>query len=187
MNVLSTIGGFFPLLALCFYVHPIHVSVTEIEYDPRDRTLEIMMRVFIDDFELTLRNSLNKPDLDVLNPGKEVSLDDMISGYLQNHLRISLDNKLQKTNYLGHEREAEAFIFYVEVTGVSKWQTITIHNDVIMSTYDDQSNIVHVYVNDRVRSTRLTRHKPAENLSFDYPPQIWYAVSYHAISFRICR
>jgi hypothetical protein len=154
-------------VAFCLFVHPVHVSVTEIEYDQKEHALEIMMRVFIDDLELTLRNSRKDAELDILNPPKGTSTDQLIREYLQDHFNISLDNKLQKTSYLGHEREAEALIFYIEVKNVREWKTITIRNDIIMATHDDQSNLVHVYVGEKVKSLRLTRNTPADKLTFD--------------------
>lgn len=162
----TVISGLFQSLAVCFLLHPIHVSVTEIEFDHKDKALEIMMRVFIDDFELAMRNHLKRPELDILNPGKGTSVDTLVAAYLHDHFKITLDGKVQTTRYLGHEREADAFIFYVEVRNVSAWKSITIRNDVIMSTYDDQSNIVHVFVNDKVKSLRLTRDTPADKLTF---------------------
>lgn len=147
-------------------LHPIHVSVTEVEYDEKDQTLEVMMRVFIDDLELTLRNQLGQPELNILHPNNEHSTDQLVGEYLAEHFRISLDSKAQKAAYLGHEVEGEALILYVEVKNVGKWNTITIHNNVIMSTYDDQSNIVHVYVGDHVKSLRLTRNTPVAYLTF---------------------
>lgn len=167
MTLLISLTGFIKLLPLLFFLHPIHVSVTEIEFDEEDKALEIMMRVFIDDLELTLRNSTNNPELDILNPPKATSVDKLMDDYLKGHFRISLDNQPRETHYLGHEREGEAFIFFIEVRGVEQWNTITIRNDIIMSTYDDQSNLVHVYVGDKVKSLRLTARTPVDKLTFD--------------------
>lgn len=164
---LTTISGFMPVLAFWLFLHPIHVSVTEIEFDEKEQALEIVMRVFIDDLELSLRNSRNQPQLDIINPKDGMTTDGLVSDYLKSHFKISLDDKPQRIHYLGHEREAEAFIFYIEVTDVRKWKTISIHNDMIMATHDDQSNLVHVYVNDNVKSLRLTRNTPADKLTFD--------------------
>lgn len=166
MNLLSLFSSFMPVLALSGLLHPIHVSVTEIEYDETDQALEVMIRVFMDDLELSLRESFDQPHLDVLQPGSRANLDNLVKDYLFQHFKIALDGKPQTPRYLGHEREAEAFIFYVEVPHVQKWKTITIHNDIIMATYDDQSNIIHVYVNDDVKSLRLTKRTPADNLTF---------------------
>jgi hypothetical protein len=53
------------------------------------------------------------------------------------------------------------------VSKVKKWKTIQISNDVIMETHDDQSNLVHVTVQDNVKSLRLTREKSTDKLTFD--------------------
>jgi hypothetical protein len=148
-------------------IHPIHVSVTEIEMDEKDKRLEIMMRVFADDLETTLRESLAKPDLDILSmPASE--RDKIVSVYLKEHFKISLDGKPQKNTYLGHEEEEMAFIFYIEAPDIKKWKAIEIQNDIIMETYDDQSNLVHVTVGETVRSLRLTKNNPVDRLTFDF-------------------
>ena len=168
LNMIATsLSGLVQLLAVCFYLHPIHVSVTEIEYDEKDQALEIMMRVFIDDLELSLRNQFKQPELDILNPGKGQSIDALVRPYLEDHFKVSLDGIVQKAAYLGHERESEAFIFYIEVKNVKKWKTISVFNDIIMATHNDQSNLIHVYILDEVKSLRLTRNTPSDKLTFD--------------------
>ncbi len=167
MILLSKISGLLQVLTFCFYVHPLHVSVTEIEFDQKSKSFEIMMRVFIDDLEISLRNSLNQPELDILDPKNGVTTDQLAGDYLKKHFKITLDNELQKTTYLGHERESETFIFYIEVSNVKKWRTITVQNDIIIATHEDQSNLVHVTVKDRVKSLRLTKNTPADKLTFD--------------------
>jgi hypothetical protein len=147
-------------------LHPLHVSVTEIEMDHKDKRLEIMMRVFMDDLEVTLREKYKSPDLDVLNP-KGKTLDQMMEEYLKQHFKIALDNKAQVMKYLGHEQEGDAFIFYIEVDKVKKWKTIQIQNDIIMEIYDDQSNLVHVTSNETVRSLRLTTKRFVDQLTFE--------------------
>lgn len=147
-------------------LHPLHVSVTEIEMDHKEKRLEIMMRVFMDDLEVTLRQKYQIADLDVLNP-KGKTLDQMMEEYLKLHFKISLDNKGQVMKYLGHEKEGDAFIFYIEVDKVKKWTTIQIQNDIIMEMYDDQSNIVHVTSNEIVRSLRLTTRRSIDQLTFE--------------------
>lgn len=155
--------SFFCLMS---FLHPLHVSVTEIEMDEKEKRLEIMMRVFVDDLETTLRQSLKQPELDILNP-KAQTLDQMMEAYLRAHFRISLDGKVQTFKYLGHEQENEAFIFYIEVDKVKKWKMIQVQNDIITEVFDDQSNLVHVSWLDTVRSLRLTRSHPVDKLSFD--------------------
>lgn len=148
-------------------VHPLHVSITEIEMDEKDRALEITMRVFIDDVELTLRKKLNQPELDVTNIKTGLTLDQLMTGYLTDHFKISLDGKPQKIKYLGHEVEDEAFIFYSEVSAVKKWKTIQIQNNIIMEMHEDQSNLIHAKVRGNTKSLRLTNEVPVDKLTFE--------------------
>jgi len=148
-------------------MHPLHVSVTEIEMDEKDKRLEIMMRVFADDLELTLRQNLDQPDLDILGMSGQ-DRDKVVSGYLKDHFKILLDGKLQKSDYLGHEQDDQAFVFYIEAPNVKKWKTIQIQNDIIMEIYADQSNLVHVTVGETIRSLRLTKNKSVDKLTFDF-------------------
>jgi hypothetical protein len=126
-----------------------------------------MMRVFMDDLELTLRNELRDPELDIMKPKNGKTTDQMVSEYLKKHFKITLDNKLQVVNFLGHEEESDAFIFYVEVQKVKKFKTIQVQNSIIQETHDDQSNLVHVTVRDNTRSLRLTRSNPIDKLTFE--------------------
>jgi hypothetical protein len=155
-------------IALMLQGHPLHVSVTEIEMDDIDGRLEIMIRVFMDDLETTFRNDFKMPELDILAPSS-LSVDQMMEQYLSRHFKITLDNAVQRIQYLGHEEEGEAFIFYLEINNVKKWNTILIQNDIIMDTYRDQSNLVHVTSNSTVKSLRLTRHRPTDRLEFAKP------------------
>ena len=47
--------------------HPIYVSVTEIEHNAKDKTLEISCKIFTDDFEKTLSQAY-KTYVDLLKP-----------------------------------------------------------------------------------------------------------------------
>jgi hypothetical protein len=167
MILFTSLSSIASIALMVIGLHPLHVSVTEIEHDPKDKRLEIMMRVFIDDLELSLRNNINKPDLDLLDLKEGLTVDQLMTDYLADRLKIVLDNKPQKITLLGHEREGEAFIFYIEVSNVKKLKSIQVFNSIITETHDDQSNLVHVTVNGAVKSLRLTRNTPADKLTFD--------------------
>lgn len=167
MLVVQSFLLLFHLAGLVLGFHPLHVSVTEIEMDEKDKRLEIMIRIFTDDLELSLRQKLNQPELDLLSQ-PEKARNEMVSDYLKDHFKITLDGKTQQTNYLGHEQEDLALIFYIEVPNVKKWKTIQIQNDIIMETHADQSNLVHVTMREKVRSLRLTKNKPTDKLTFDF-------------------
>ncbi|MCK6617355.1 MAG: hypothetical protein L6Q51_06900 [Cyclobacteriaceae bacterium] len=146
-------------------MHPIHVSVTDIVHDEKERELEIIMRIFTDDLETSIRALKNNPELDLLNPVQSTT-DELVKQYVLERFAVSLDGKKQILNFLGTQQEDDALLCFIQVRGVKKWKTIEVMNSVITETYDDQSNLVHVTVGDKVRSLRLMRNSPSGKLSF---------------------
>ena len=154
------------LALMSWAFHPIHVSVTEIEFDENEKELEITSRIFIDDLERAIQLHQQNKDFQLLLKA-ENELDEAIRPYLQKHFSVSLDGKLQKLNYLGHELEDDVLIAYIQVKPVKKWKTIEVLNDAIMEVYDDQSNLVHVTVGKSVKSLRLMMATPSGKITFE--------------------
>lgn len=153
------------LLGFLTAAHPLHVSVTEIGYDEKEKELEIIMRIFVDDLETSIRAERKTPELDLLTP-TGVTLDQLLESYVMPKFSVRLDAKEQKTKYLGHEVDGEAILCYIQVSNVKKWKTIEVRNEVIMEMFDDQSNLVHVTVRGEVRSLRLLREKSSGSITF---------------------
>lgn len=154
------------LLPLLLWLHPLHISVTEVDYNEKVKALQLTSRIFIDDLELAIRSSLGKPDLDLLDPGNGQTTDALVKKYLEEMIQIRVDKKLVSVRYLGHEIEGPAMICYIEGENVKKMATIEITNRVILETHNDQSNLVNVNFNDKVKSLRLTVANPTGQLSF---------------------
>jgi len=155
------------LYSVLIFLHPIHLSVTEVTYSEKDKAVQIVSRIFIDDLELSIQKQLNQPDLDILAPKNGLTLDQMALTYLKEHLLVKLDGKPQTIKVLGHEIEDVAVVFYIEIENVKKIKSMEVRNDVIMEVHDDQSNIVHVTYKGPVKSVRLLRDKPSEVFKFD--------------------
>jgi len=147
-------------------MHPVHISVTEVDYSEKDKALQITSRIFIDDLELAIQKELSQPELDIMTPQNGSTTDKLVATYLNKHFRIKLDGNLQKLNYLGHEVEDAALICYIEIENVKKVRSLEAFNDVITAIHSDQSNLVHVTYKSPVKSTRLTGGKPSEVFMF---------------------
>lgn len=149
------------------FLHPIHLSVSEINYSEKDKALQITSRIFIDDLEASIRKKLNQLELDILKPNAGQTTDQLVSTYINDHFKVKLDSKLQKLHYLGHEIEDAAIICYIEIEKVKKFKTIEVFNSIIQETHEDQSNLVHVTYKGPVKSLRLVRDKPVDILTFE--------------------
>lgn len=155
------------LLSLIGLLHPVHLSVTEITYSEKDKALQIISRIFIDDLELSIQRDLKDENIDLLNPKSPVTTDQLLSAYLPKHLKVKVDGKQQKLNFIASEVEDLAILCYVEITGIKKLKTVEVLNDVIMETHTDQSNLVHVTYKEKVKSIRLVRTEPVKVVSFE--------------------
>ncbi len=154
-------------LMVALILHPIHVSVTEMEYSEKNKSLQITTRIFIDDLELSVRKQTGKESLDLLEPGPGMTTDQLVSAYLKEHFKVSIDGKPVHMNYLASEIEEPAIICYLEIENVKKLKTISVTNTVIQETHDDQSNLVHITYKSPVKSYRLVREKPTETYKFE--------------------
>ena len=80
------------LTGLVSFFHPFFVSVTEMNHNAKDKTLEISCKLFADDFEKGLEQVYKIP-VDITNPKDKKQTDQYISDYLKKHLQLKIDGK----------------------------------------------------------------------------------------------
>jgi hypothetical protein len=154
------------LLSLLLSFHPIHLSITEIEHNQKSKALQLTMRIFIDDLELSIQKQTGIEELDLLQPKNGKTTDQLVEEYLADKLKVKVDKKLVKTNYIGNEIEGPAMICYIEIENIKKFSSIEVTNKVILEIHEDQSNLVNVNFKDKVKSLRLTNDNPTQSVSF---------------------
>lgn len=157
----------FFISSVLILAHPLHISVTEIALDPKEKELEIMIRVFTDDLEVAIQEMKNDETLNILKPGNS-TIDKLAWEYLQPRFKISSDRVMQPIKYLGHEIDDDVIIFYVQVESIENFETLSITNNILTELYDDQANLVNVTVKEETKSLRLVRNNPSGTLSFDH-------------------
>ncbi len=148
------------------WAHPIHISVTEINYSEKSKSLQITSRIFVDEMELGVRAQRKEPELDILEPKNGLATEQLIKNYLAAHFKIKIDGKPAKINFLGYEKEDISFVSYLEIENIKRVKSIEIVNDIITEIHDDQSNLVHITFKSPVKSARLTRDNPSEIFTF---------------------
>jgi len=145
--------------------HPFHVSVTEIEHNITDKTLEISCKIFTDDFETILAKNY-KTKVDLINPSKKAAMDTWVKKYILSHLSIKANGKPVVLTYLGFENEGEAAYGYIEVSNITSLSKLEITNSILFDKFDDQMNIMHVIVKGKRKSTKL--NYPEKEAVFNY-------------------
>lgn len=118
--------------------HPLHICVTQLDYRPEQKSIQITIKVFADDFEDVLKQEYS---LSKLPAGQ--SFNELIFSYATSNFKIKANEKDQSYNWVGYEEEADAIFIYLEITNLNKLRSLEVNNTLLFQLYDDQSNIVH--------------------------------------------
>ncbi len=149
------------------FMHPLHVSVCEIEYDTESRSLEIIQRIFLDDLETQIRLDRDQPELDITLPDGELTTDQLVEAYLKKRLQFVVNDKQAVYSYLGHEIDGDAMVCYIEIEKVKKLKSLRVRSTILTDVFDDQINIVHVEVGHKLKSMKLTPDHREEEFRYD--------------------
>ena len=154
-----------PLMSFAI-AHKYYVSVTEVEYVKEQESVQIVTRIFIDDFEKMLRERYDESI--TLDIGKdETQIDTYIQKYLSSKLQITIDNTLQRFEFLGKEYEDDILFCYLEITGVTEVNTFEIVNQVLFDVFDEQQNLVKTKINSKRKSFMLIPQNDKGVLNFN--------------------
>lgn len=145
--------------------HPFYISITEINHNAKDKTLEISCKMFAEDLEETL-NKNYKTEVDLSLAKDKAALDKFIPDYVNRHFSLVVDGKLVKLNYVGYEKDKESAYSYFQVDNVPSLKRLDVNNSLLHDFNQDQINIVHVVVNGKRQSTKLDF--PSKQASFSF-------------------
>jgi hypothetical protein len=145
--------------------HPFYVSVTEINHNNKEKTLEISCKIFADDMEETLKNNY-KTTVDLTNKNQQQLIDRLLNDYIQKHLSLITNGKTTSLKYVGFEKESESVYCYFEVQNVPAFKTLDIKNSILHDYKEEQINILHVTVNGNRKSYKLDYPNKQVNFTF---------------------
>jgi hypothetical protein len=146
-------------------LHPFHVSVTEINHNAAEKTLELSCKIFTDDFEEALSKSF-KTKVDLEQPKDKEAMDRLVTGYIHNHLQVKADTRPVTLNYLGFEVENEAVFVYLQATAIPSVNKLDVFDSILHDLFHDQSEIIHVSVGGNRKSSKIDY--PVNRVSFGF-------------------
>lgn len=154
---------FIPLLA--FTLHKYYVSLCEIEYVEEQKSIQITLGMFIDDFEVTL-NKTNDTILNLATKDEVKNIDKYYKSYLNKHFKIIVNNKLQAYNYIGKEYDGDLVRFYLEIMNIEHINSIEVINNCLFEEFEDQENIIKIRANSTNKTFYLNRKNDKGLLKF---------------------
>ena len=145
--------------------HAFHTSITEIRYNPQQKSHEISIRVFTDDFETAITQFNNNQKVMIGN--QENKSDAIIQKYLFRHFAfISPSKQIKQFDFLGKELEGDATWIYVELPNSASLAGYTFLNDILIDQFSDQTNLVNIFYGSQKKTILFNTKNKAEIWAF---------------------
>ncbi len=127
--------------------HSFHISKTDMMFNPKEKSMQITMHIFIDDLEVGLEKQGHK-QLFVGTEREAHQSNDLIFKYLQSNFNVKLNNKGGIYKWVGKETtsDKQALWIYLEIKNVKEIRNIFVENKILTEVFNDQKNIVQVNV-----------------------------------------
>ena len=125
--------------------HEFHISKCAIEYNEKENALQMTLHIFIDDLEEALRLQ-GADNLFICTEKESDKAEEYIYKYLQQKLKISLDDKAVNYTFVGKEVSEDliAVWCYLEVENIQPFTKLYVKNQTLLEAFDDQKNIVSI-------------------------------------------
>ena len=150
--------------------HDFHVSHTTLHYNTAQESIEITVRVAIDDLEKILETK-SSGKLKLGSPKENKSSDQYIKNYFDHHLKISINEKIASYNWIGKEiaKDLHDIYLYFEIPDCNSnanIESITIENTLFLERSHKQINIVLVEFGVLTYNLNFTKDKNRETILF---------------------
>lgn len=138
----------FALCVLCIGImmafdHPFYLGVTEIQYHPVDKKMEINVRLFTDDLETSLQKTA-KLKVNLTAPSNQQTMDSLVNVYVQQHLKLKADRIHLTLAYQGYELNEEACWIYFDAKCPEIPRQLELTNSLLYERISEQSHIIHL-------------------------------------------
>lgn len=145
--------------------HDYHASITDVAYNPRTQSLEVAVKVFMDDLEDALSRQAKS---NITYSSSSVAVKEQLADYLKSTLSFELEKgKPLKARLVGSEEDADVVWLYVEVPVQQAALTqLYIKNAILTDMFTDQMNIVNVNYNGKTESVLLQPGEVTKKLTF---------------------
>jgi hypothetical protein len=147
------------LFLLLGFTHPIHLSITTIDMNDANKSLEITHRFFVDDFEKRIEDEY-QVKLFLGTAHEHPQSDAYIQRFLAQNFSIIINEKEVERIFIGKEIASEAIWVYVEIPKVKKVKSALVKNSVLFDTFEDQRNFINFKHSEGKKSLILSAQNP---------------------------
>ncbi len=145
--------------------HKYYLSITEIEYADEQKSLQIISRIFVDDFQKLLQTRYDE-SVELIRGKNNQQTNLYIERYFEDKLKIEINNKTLPLKFIGKRYEDDLIICYFEATDVENFDRVSVTNLILTDLYQEQKNLIHFKKNGETKSLMLMKDKSEGELKF---------------------
>ena len=146
-------------------MHKFYMSVTHIKYVPKQKALQITMRVFIDDLQLEI-NDKNNTQIELATDREPKKVDSIYANYISTHFTLEVNLRPKNITFLGKEYDDDMVVFYLEIQKIQEIHQMKLENSVLVHSFSEQENIVKLDINQREKTLILTKNNSNSLLNY---------------------
>jgi hypothetical protein len=145
-------------ISLMFFFHPVHVSLTSIEYLPEIESFKVFVKVYYDDFMLDFRlDSVGSIKVDSLL--NDLSTRELVARYLNDRIMIFVNGKQLAARLEDMESIEGEVKMHIIFNSGKKAKNVTVKNLFMTDLYKDQTNLLIFRFNDFEEGVKFTAEK----------------------------
>lgn|SRR5450759_5491913 len=141
--------------SIWFLFHPVHVTMTSIDYVRDKDSFKVFVRMYYDDFILDYRNSIND-DQDFDPSGKIDTAIILVSKYLNNKVQIFADDKKLEGRLINIKSADGELTMNFLININRRARVFKVKNQILTGLYKDQANLLIFKYDDVEEGVKLT-------------------------------
>lgn len=145
--------------------HEEYYSFTHIRYKESEKSLQITMKLFINDMEAAMKKNYDK-NFELNSDREPENSDELVDQYLRTKFTVTVDGKIQNYQWIGKEYNKDMVYVYLDISDLEKFQSLQIQNTMIIDVYRIQENIVKITAFGQEKSMILTINSESGVVTF---------------------
>lgn len=158
--------GLFIILS-SFALHKFYMSITHVNYVEDNKSVQITIRVFIDDLQTELNLYSTNKNIELATDREPKNIDSLYQNYLNEKFKIQINSSDKYYAYIGKKYDHDMVVFYLEAENILEIKTINIENKILLNSFSEQENIVKTNINQKKTSKILNRNNTSTFLNYE--------------------
>jgi hypothetical protein len=154
-------------ISVWFLLHPVHVTITSIDYVAENDSFKVFIKMYFDDFINDNRLAGFEIDKKDFEPVSDSAMSSM-QRYLKEKVIINVNGKILTGNISDMTLANSEISMNLNYRGNKAPQQVTVQNLIMIRLYNDMSNMILLRINSFEEGFRLTSDMTEKNFNIKY-------------------